>query len=112
VGREPAFHELSLDLEKEAAPERLAQLMEMVTEVNRVRRALEEGNMAAIMHGHKVLKDQVEKYSGGLDAIKDRERVSLDPPGAWQKKVAELTKEVQAGIRREALTRMTALWHH
>ncbi len=73
VGSEPALQELSLDFEKEATLERLAQLMEMVAEVNRVRRALEEGNMAVIMHGHKVLKDQVEKYSGGLDAIKDRE---------------------------------------
>jgi hypothetical protein len=62
VGREPALHELSLYLEKEAAPERFAQLMEMVAEVNRVLRALEEDNMAAIMHRHKVLKDQVEKY--------------------------------------------------
>ncbi len=94
LGREAALHELSLDLEKEAAPERLPQLKEMEVEVNKVLRALEEGNMAGITHGHRVLKDQLEKYHGGLDAVKDGEKVSLDPTGVWQQKAAELTKEV------------------
>jgi hypothetical protein len=73
LGREAVLHKLSLDLKKEAAPERLAQLKEMEAEVNRVRRALEEGNMAGITHVRvqKVLKDQLERYRGGLDVMRD-----------------------------------------
>jgi hypothetical protein len=66
----------------------------MEAEVNRVRKALEEGNMAGIMHGHRVLKDQLENDSGGLDAVRDGEKVSWDPTGIWQQKVEDLTKEV------------------
>jgi hypothetical protein len=43
----------------------------MEAEIKRVRRVLEEGNMAGITHGHRVLKDQLEKYCGGLDTVKD-----------------------------------------
>ncbi len=69
-------------------------MKEMEAEVNRVRRVLEEGNMAGITHGHRVLKDQLEKHRGGLDTLRDGEKVSADPTGVWQQKVADLTKEV------------------
>jgi hypothetical protein len=66
LGKKAALYELSHDLEKEVAPERMEQLREMEAEVKKLRAAWEVGNMAGIAHRHKVLKDQLEKYHGGF----------------------------------------------
>jgi hypothetical protein len=50
--------------------------------------------MAGITHRHRVLKDQLEIYWGGLDAVKYGERMYWDPTRVWQQKAAELTKEI------------------
>jgi hypothetical protein len=89
LGKEAAPHKLSLDLEEEAAPERQAQLEEMEAEVGRLPRALEEANMDGITHGHRALRDQLDRYYRGLDAARDGEKVSSDPTGF--RKSVELT---------------------
>ncbi len=92
LGKKVALHVLSLDLNKEMAPERMLQLKTMEAEGLCI--AWEEGNMAGITHGHRTLRDHLDRYQGSLDVTKDGERVSSDPTGAWQRKATNLTKEI------------------
>jgi hypothetical protein len=59
----------------------------------KLHKALEEGNMAGIMRGHKTLKSQLDKFCGDLRAARDREKVSSDAAGFWQQKATELTSK-------------------
>ncbi len=62
LGKRVTLRELSLDLEKEMATERTAQLKTMEVEVEKLRTAFRGGNMASITQGYKALKDQLDKY--------------------------------------------------
>jgi hypothetical protein len=55
----------------------------MEAEVGKLCEALNEGNMAGIMRGHKALKSQQDKYCGELGAAWDGEKVSSDLTGSW-----------------------------
>jgi hypothetical protein len=60
LGKKAALHVLSLDLNKEMAPERMLQLKTMEAEGLCI--AWEEGNMAGITHGHRTLRDHLDRY--------------------------------------------------
>jgi arginyl-tRNA synthetase len=62
LGKRVTLRELSLDLEKEMATERTAQLKTMEVEVEKLWTAFRGGNMASITQGYKALKDQLDKY--------------------------------------------------
>jgi hypothetical protein len=94
LGKRAALQELSLDLEKEMALERTAQLKAMEVEVENLQAASSGGNMAGITRGYKALKDQLDVYLAGLESNKDEEKVSSDPMGTWHKAAVELTKEI------------------
>jgi hypothetical protein len=70
LGKRVALQELSLVLEKEMAPERMAQLKAMEAEVEKLRTVSRGGNMAGIMQGYRALKDQLDTYLEGLEANK------------------------------------------
>jgi hypothetical protein len=74
-----AFRELSLNLEKEVAPERTVQIRAMEAKVEKLWAASGRGDMAGIARGHEALRDQLNTYLKGLEADKDGEKVSLDP---------------------------------
>jgi hypothetical protein len=98
LGKRAAFRELSLDLEKVMAPERTAQLKAMESEVEKLWVVSGRGHMVGITRGHEAPRDQLNTYLKGLEADKNREKVSLYPMGTWYKAAMELTKEIMERI--------------
>jgi hypothetical protein len=83
ISNRVAMRELSIDLEKGQAVERTAQLKTIETEMNRLRLAREQGDMAGIMRGRETLSAQLKEYLKGIEADEDK-GVTSDPSGNWR----------------------------
>jgi hypothetical protein len=79
-----ALWELYVELEKEQAQERTAQLKVMEAEVDKLRATLKRGDMTGIAKGYSILRDQLDEYLEGLEADKEGDLVTLDPSGTWR----------------------------
>jgi hypothetical protein len=65
------LRELSIDLEKGRAAERMTQLKVMEVETNKLRATREKGDMAGFMKGREILSAQLEEYLRGIKADED-----------------------------------------
>jgi hypothetical protein len=89
-----ALRELYVELEKERAEERTAQLKVMEAEVDKLRATLKRGDMTDIAKGYSILRDQLDEYLEGLEADKEGDLVTSDPSGTWHEAATNLTKEI------------------
>jgi hypothetical protein len=87
-----ALRELSIDLEKDKEHERLRQLESMEVEVNKIKAAMAQGNMADLMRVKRTLLAQLGKYLEDIKAD-EGEGVSSDIAGKWRDAALGLTKD-------------------
>jgi hypothetical protein len=71
LGRRVVLRELSIELEKEMVPKRMARLKVMEAEVDKLRIAFKKGDMTGIAKGYNTSKDQLDAYLKGLEADRD-----------------------------------------
>ncbi len=87
----------------------------MKADVEKLRRALDEGVILAVVQGQKMLAVRLKRFYEGLEVVIDGESISSDPLGTWCRRAMGLTNEVleeSRGYMKEGAEQEEVRWSH